>query len=86
MKRREIDVLKAKRKELGVYQTKFNNAVSLVSDAIQNLSEINNDISQKIIEIDEYQKELSQTREGLNNAKSKNEKVIRNFSALLGIE
>ena len=84
--KRKIDVLQEKRKELNTYQTKFNSAVSLVNDTIHNLSELNKDITQKIAEIEDYQKELAETRDELDNAKSKNEKVIRNFSALLGID
>lgn len=82
-KNESFDVLRQKQEELAGYQAQFDNAVSVVTRAAQNLSQINANIADKIKEIDEYQTELAKTRAGLDEAKQKNEQVIKNFNALL---
>lgn len=56
----------------------------MVTSTIDNLRRINEGIQEKIGEIEDYQSELAKTRNGLDNAKSKNERIIQNFSSLLG--
>lgn len=85
-KTKNLDVLQMKKAELEAYNTQFENAVSIVTNAVRNLSRINDGIIEKIKEIDEYQDELSKTRTGLHKTKEKNEQVMKNFNALLGIE
>lgn len=86
MAKKKVDVLQAKKAELAEYSAQFDNAVGVVTTAVQNLNQLNEKISEKIKEIDDYQTELSKTRDGLNATKSKNEQVIKNFNALLCIE
>lgn len=40
-------------------------------------------LKRKIKEIDEYQAELTRTKDGLGETRSKNEKIIKNFKALI---
>ena len=42
-------------------------------------------ISEKIKEIEEYQTELARTRNGLDDTRLKNEQIIKNFSALIEV-
>jgi len=86
MAKKKVDVLQAKQAELAEYSAQFNNAVGVVTTAVQNLNQLNEKIYEKIKEIDDYQNELAKTRDGLNATKSKNEQVIKNFNALLCIE
>ena len=80
------DVLKTKKAELSTYQALFNSAISLVTSTIDSLNEINEGIEQKVNEIAAYQDELEKTRIGLVDAKDKNARVIKNFSALLDVD
>lgn len=78
------DILAKKQAELTRYTEQFDAAVSMVTSTIDNLRRINEGIQEKIGEIEDYQSELAKTRNGLDNAKSKNERIIQNFSSLLG--
>ena len=84
--KKTVDVLQKKRAELDAYNAQFDNAVSIVTRAVDNLRTINDGILEKIKEIDEYQDELSKTRTGLNETRTKNEQVMKNFNALLGVK
>lgn len=86
MARKKIDLLEEKRKELNAYVDMSGTAVSLVSSTVNNLKEINSLIDGKIKEIEDYQASLVETRAGLGDTKRKNEKIIKNFSALLEAE
>lgn len=79
----EKDVLTQKQQELAAYTEQANTAVSLVTSTIDNLSRINDAISEKIQEIEAYQSELTRTRDGLTGARDKNSRIISNFRALL---
>ena len=65
------DVLAQKKSRLDSYNAQFDKAVSLITDTIQ--------------EIDDYQRELAETKDGLTVAREKNERVIANFQALLNV-
>lgn len=80
------DVLEQKKAELNTYVKLFNSAVSVVTNTVANLKSINDGISEKIKEIEEYQAELSTTMSGLVDARDQNSRVIENFNALLNIE
>lgn len=80
------DVLETKRAELSAYQARFDSAISVVTSTIDSLSRINEGIEQKVNEIAEYQDELEKTRVGLVDAKEKNARVIKNFSALINVD
>lgn len=79
------DILSQKRRRLDSYVSKFSKAVSLITRTIENLRNINRNITETIQEIDEYQQELAETKSGLADAMEKNEKVIANFQALLSV-
>jgi len=80
------DVLETKRAELSAYQARFDSAISVVTSTIDSLSRINEGIEQKVNEIAEYQDELEKTMVGLVDAKEKNARVIKNFSALINVD
>jgi len=77
------DVLQQKQKELADCQKQFGAAISLVTSTVNSLSQINDDIEVKVREIEEYQSQLNATKVGLKDTKSKNERIIKNFNALL---
>lgn len=82
--RRKEDILAKKQEELIRYTEQVDSAISVVTSTIGNLKKINECIQEKIVEIEDYQSELAKTREGLDGAKLRNERIIRNFAALLG--
>ena len=59
------DVLEQKRKALASYASQFDKAVSLVTSTIDSLSALDANIQRTIGEIDDYQKELDATKDGL---------------------
>lgn len=77
------NILAQKKKRLNSYVAKFDKAVSLITVTIDRLGVINSNINGTIQEIDECQQELAATRNGLTEAKARNDKVIANFQALL---
>lgn len=79
------DVLAQKKSRLDSYNAQFDKAVSLITDTIDNLGVISKNISDTIQEIDDYQRELAETKDGLTMAREKNERVIANFQALLNV-
>lgn len=70
----EIDVLQKKKEELAQFVDRYNNAVSMVTGTVSSLESLNESIEAKIKEIDEYQAELTRTKDGLGETRSKNEK------------
>lgn len=85
-KKRVEDVLQTKQRELNECMARFDNACSIVTSTVDNLKQLNSDIQEKIEEIDDYRNKLGETRNDLDKTKQRNEKVIKNFSALLGVE
>lgn len=79
------DILQQKQKELFNCQNQFNTAVSIVTSTVQKLSRINEQIETKVKEIDEYQSQLEHTKVDLVDTRNKNERIIKNFNALLDI-
>lgn len=82
-KKKVLDILQAKQAQLDSYTAQFDTAVALVNTTIGNLDQLNRGIEETIKEIEDYQNELEATITGLSNAKTKNDKVIANFKALL---
>lgn len=74
-----------KNEELKQFVERYDSAVAVVTGTINNLKEINENISEKIKEIEEYQTELARTRNGLDDTRLKNEQIIKNFSALIEV-
>lgn len=85
-KRKAQDMLELKKKNLNTYATQFDNAVSAVTGIIDTLTTASLNIDKTIAEIDDYQKELSETAQGLRNTKAKNDRVVQNFKALVAVE
>lgn len=83
---KNADVLAQKQAELNTYVGQANAAISLVTSTVASLDAINENIDAKIREIDEYQAGLAATKSGLTDAKTKNERIIKNFNALLDVE
>lgn len=77
------DVLAQKKSRPDSFNAQFDKAVSLITDTIENLGVISRNISDTIQEIDDYQRELAETKDGLAMAREKNDRVIANFQALL---
>ena len=77
------DVLQQKQKELADCQKQFGAAISIVT--VQNLTHINEEIQTKVQEIEEYQSQLNATKTGLKDTQKKNERIIKNFNALLDV-
>lgn len=80
------DILDQKRNRLNSYNQQFERAVSLITDTIDNLGLINQGIEQTMQEIDDYERELATTKEGLVATKAKNDRVISNFKSLLSVD
>ncbi len=80
------DILSQKQNQLAAYNAQFESAVSLVTSTIDRLGEIDTSINATIAEIDEYQKGLTSTRQDLDNARRRNEQVVKNFRNLLGFD
>lgn len=83
IKRKSKDVLAQKRQRLNTYSKKYDSAVSLVTGIIDILTQTSADIEDTIREIDEYTNELACTAGELQRTKEKNDKVIKNFRALI---
>lgn len=77
------DLFQQKDNEISEYVSRFNAAVNTFNAAMNGLIAVNDTIDEKLSEVDADQKRLDGIREGLNQAKEKNAKVISNFRALL---
>lgn len=76
-------MLERKKKNLNTYNARFNMAVAAITDIIDILTQTSANIEDTIMEIDEYTNELAHTVKELNRTKEKNNRVIKNFSALI---
>lgn len=83
---KKVDMLQQKQNELNTYVGRANATISIVTDTVAILAAINENIDDKIREIDEYQAGLDATKSGLTDARTKNERIIKNFNALLNVE
>ena len=81
-----MDILAQQKNRLNQFNAQFDRAVSLVTNTIDELGKISQNISETMGEIDEYERELATTKSGLAEAKAKNDKVISNFKSLLAVE
>lgn len=79
------DFLQQKKKKLMDCQTQFNAAVPIVTSAVESLNTINADIQTTVQEIEEHQSQLDETKAGLKDTQKKNERIIKNLSALLDV-
>lgn len=83
MKRKKKSLLDQKEEELFALNERSESAVRLVRATVDGLDKTNMQIREKIEEIDEVQKRLSDTRNGFEATFARNEKVAQNFKALL---
>lgn len=80
------DLFQQKDNEISEYVSRFNAAVNTFNAAMNGLIAVNDTIDEKLSEVDADQKKLDAIRDGLNQAKEKNAKVISNFRALLATD
>lgn len=79
----QTDILQQKKDQLNTYVAQYVNAVSLVMNTIDDLVAINKGIEGTIGEIESYQAQLQETKNGLIDAYEKNDTVAKNFAALI---
>lgn len=80
------DMLMQKQEKLKKLSDQYSVLTATVTDVVQGLADISNDINDNLSEIDTYKKELDNTADGLRAALDRNEKVMSNFKALLAID
>lgn len=80
------DLLAEKERKLAELNARSENAVTMVQRTIENLAAVNGNIQSTMEEIDTYMQRLTTTRNSLESTHTKNEKIMQNFSKLLGIE
>ena len=80
------DILGAKRQKLANCHETFDAAVITINQMIARLKFLNDEITENVEEIENYQRDLDTTKADLNDTKRRNEQVIRNFQALLNVE
>lgn len=81
-----VSILDEKRAKLFDLKTQANSAVNIVSSTISNLELINQEIDDTVSEIDEYTKQLVETRDALDKDRKYNTAIIANFSRLLDVD
>lgn len=86
MKRKKKSLLEQKEEELFALNERSESAVRLVRATVDGLDKTNIQIREKIDEIDEVQKRLSDTRNGFEATFTRNQKVAQNFKALLCVD
>lgn len=64
-------------------QNKSSSALDLVTNTINNLSDINEEIDKTIFEIEEAKTKLESTENDLKQQQGKNSKIITKFRALI---
>jgi FtsZ-binding cell division protein ZapB len=85
-RKKQQDILARKRAEAEMYTRRYDNTVTFVSRAVDDLVEYNDGITKAMQEIDQYQEDLEKTKEEFAKQKDANERTIRNFKALIGME
>lgn len=76
--------MKKKQSNLELVCQKARALVSVVTDTISSLAEVNKAIDTEIADIEGMQASLMDTRENLFAEKRHNEQIIKNFNALIG--
>ena len=82
--KKQQDILTKKREGADFFTRQFNTAVNLITNTIDMLTHANESIDREMDEIADYQSRLDETRNDLAAQKGRNEKVIKNFTALIG--
>lgn len=82
-KTKEKDFIENKKAKLEFLQNKSSSALDLVTNTINNLSDINEEIDKTIFEIEEAKTKLESTENDLKQQQGKNSKIITKFRALI---
>jgi hypothetical protein len=82
-KTKERDFIENKKAKLEFLQNKSSSALDLVTNTINNLSDINEEIDKTIFEIEEAKTKLESTENDLKQQQGKNSKIITKFRALI---
>lgn len=82
-KTKEKDFIESKKAKLEFLQTKSSSALDLVTNTIDNLANINEEIDKTIFEIEEAKTKLESTKNDLKQQQGKNSKIISKFRALI---
>lgn len=83
MKKKTIDIIETKQKELEALQVESNSALDIVTSTINQLAAVNEKIDITVNEIEDAKTKLQATEDGLNSTKSHNAKIIAKFKALI---
>ena len=85
-RKKSLNLLQEKEAQLAELAAQSECKVKVFYSTIDELAELNDRIEEKVSEIDTYLQRLSETKHGLKNAQSKNEKIMKNFEQLLCVE
>lgn len=77
------NILQEKKNKLSNLQAKSAQALDVVTNTISSLERINEDICNTIDEIEEAKRDLENTAAGFNTTKSRNERIIERFKAMI---
>lgn len=80
------DIVAQKKGNLDLYNAQFDHAVSLITDTIDSLKQINLRITETVKEIEDYEAELAATKNGLASARARNEIVIAKYASLISAD
>lgn len=83
---RKKDVLTQKEAKLVALNEQSDAAIRLVQATVTGLETVNGEIEATMAEINEYQKRLAETYDGLDATRNKNQRIMQNFKNLLCIE
>ena len=83
---RKKDVLEKKEAKLVALNERSDAAIRLVQATVTGLEAVNGEIEATMAEINDYQKRLAETYEGLDATRNKNQRIMQNFKNLLCIE
>lgn len=81
--RKQKDFIAQKKAELVNLREMSAGAIDLITDTIDRLSLINNEIDTKIVSIEEAKAELELTEKDLMATRDKNEKIANRFKQLV---
>ena len=83
MKNNKKDVLLQKQKKLEQLTANYNNAVSFVHSALENLQNVETSMEEEIQATSAYIRGLQETMDNMIVERDRNHRIIRNFRKLL---
>ncbi|WP_346961392.1 hypothetical protein [Clostridium sp.] len=84
MRKKKMNLIEEKQEKLINLQSRSKNALNIVTDTIEVLSYVNEEIENTISEIDKDREDLDKTREELNSTKQQNVAIVEKFKTLIG--